>query len=355
MHRINLPAIALSLLAATCANAGVRVLPQDSGVDARLRGISAVDGDVAWASGRDGTVLRTRDGGRSWRKIAVPGAEALDFRDIEAFDAEHAVLLAIGPGEASRVYRTADGGDTWQLALQNHDPRAFFDCMAFDGERGWLLGDPVDGRFQLFASDDGGRSWTQAEGPAAVEGEAAFAASGTCIARSGTTLVVATGGAQSRIHFRNDSDGQWLQVESGLEAGAESKGAFSIAAQTAGLVVVGGDFLDEAAPAGASRLGFSCVLFLEDAPDAGRLVQEPSSHTELLASALPLTPGYRSGVACGGDANACIAVGPTGVDAWNGTKWASVVTTGYDAIDLAGNVGWASGDDGRIARIEIGD
>lgn len=335
MHVMKLPMVALLLLAANCANAGVRVLAQDSGVDARLRGISAVDGEVAWASGRDGTVLRTRDGGRSWQKIAVPGAEALDFRDIEAFDAENAVLLAIGPGEASRVYRTVDGGETWRLALQNHDPRAFFDCMAFDGQRGWLLGDPVDGRFQLFASDDGGRSWTQAEGPAAVEGEAAFAASGTCLARSGAALAVVTGGAQARIHVRHDGDGRWLDVHSGLEAGAESKGGFSVAALRDGFLVVGGDFLNEGGSAESVAFEYSPATGVSGSPWAP-------------------TPGYRSGAACMDEATTCIAVGPTGVDAWGGMAWVSVSATGYDAIDLAGNVGWASGDDGRIARIEIG-
>src|SRR5690606_30584226 len=311
-----LAAAALLLLAAAGAHAEVRVVAQHSGVDVRLRGISAVDGDTAWASGRDGTVLRTRDGGRRWERIVVPGAESLDFRDVEAFDGMTAVLLAIGPGEASRVYRTGDGGETWQLALQNHDPRGFFDCMAFDGQRGWLLGDPVDGRFQLFASDDGGRSWTQADGPAAVEGEAAFAASGTCIARSGTALAVATGGAQSRIHIRNDSDGRWISVHNGLDAGAESKGGFSVAPLAGDFIVVGGDFLAEDVP--AESLGF-----------------EYSQATGVSGSPWAPTPGYRSGVACTDEATMCIAVGPTGVDAWGGTGWVSVTTTGYDAIDLA--------------------
>lgn len=337
MRAMKFPMVtALLVCASACADAGVRVLPQDSGVDARLRGISAVDGDVAWASGHDGTVLRTRDGGRSWQKIMVAGAETLDFRDVEAFDAETAVLLAIGPGEASRVYRTADGGETWQLALQNHDPRGFFDCMAFDGRRGWLLGDPVDGRFQLFESEDEGRSWTPADGPAAVEGEAAFAASGTCIARAGTALAVATGGTQSRIHIRNDSDGRWISVHNGLDAGAESKGGFSVAPLAGDFVVVGGDFLAEDVP--AESLGF-----------------EYSQVTGVSGSPWAPTPGYRSGVACTDEATTCIAVGPTGVDAWDGTGWVSVSTTGYDAIDLAGSIGWTSGDKGRIARIEIGD
>jgi len=37
----------------------VRWLPQTSGVSVRLRGVSAVSAEVAWASGAQGTVLRT--------------------------------------------------------------------------------------------------------------------------------------------------------------------------------------------------------------------------------------------------------------------------------------------------------
>src|SRR3546814_6854277 len=126
-------------------------------------------------------------------------------------------LLAIGPGEASRVYRTEDGGEHWQLALDNRDPRAFFDCMVFEGQRGWLLGDPVAGRFQVHATDDGGRSWRLLpDGTRAEAGEAAFAASGTCIAGAGVALAVATGGSRSAVHFRRDGVGQWRRVASGL-------------------------------------------------------------------------------------------------------------------------------------------
>src|SRR3546814_11519313 len=202
------------------AGGGVRVLPQDSGVDVRLRGISAVDADVAWASGAKCTVLRTLDGGRHWRRIVVPGADELDFRDVEGFDARAAVVLAIGPGEASRVYRTEDGGEHWQLALDNRDPRAFFDCMVFEGQRGWLLGDPVAGRFQLHATDDGGRSWRLLPaGPRAEAGAAAFAARGTCLPRSVVALAVSTGGRRSAGTFRCDGLGPWRRVGVGLGAG----------------------------------------------------------------------------------------------------------------------------------------
>jgi photosystem II stability/assembly factor-like uncharacterized protein len=317
--------------AATAAAQEVRIAPQDSGVDVRLRGISAVDAQVAWASGRGGTVLRTIDGGAHWQDVSVPGAGELDFRDVEAFDAQTAVVLSIGPGEASRVYRTDDGGAHWMLVLQNRDPRAFFDCMAFDGAHGRMLGDPVDGRFQVHATGNGGRDWRLlADGPAAVEGEAAFAASGTCIARAGDAWLAATGGARSRLHAQA-GEGAWRAVDSGMGRGKPEAGVFSLAIAGDRVFAVGGDYKAETAPGNAAgwRMADAAV------------------------SALPPPRGYRSGAACVSGAATCIAVGPSGVDAWSGEAWSPVSDTGYDAIDLAGTVGWASGDAGRIARVEV--
>src|SRR3546814_5384022 len=71
--------------------------------------------------------------------------------------------------------------------------------MAFEGERGWMLGDPVDGAFQVHATKDGGRTWMLQRGamPHAYKDEAAFAASGTCIATTpwGGRMIVGGGGA----------------------------------------------------------------------------------------------------------------------------------------------------------------
>ena len=316
--------------------AGVHVTPQDSGVKVRLRGISAVSAEIAWASGREGTVLRTVDGGAHWQAFEVPGAQALDFRDIEGFDAETAVVLSIGPGEASRVYRTDDGGKSWQLVLQNHDEHAFFDCMAFDGARGWMLGDPVDGRFQVYATDDGGRQWRLLpDGPEAMKDEAAFAASGTCIATTpwGERVAVSGGGA-ARVLLGDSGGKLWFPHEMPMAARVPAAGIFSATAMGADMLLVGGDFEKEGVGS-AARVQF----------ESGEGVH---------VSALPAPRGYRSGVACvADDKPQCVAVGPTGVDLLADARWTAVSDTGYDAVDLAGNVGWASGADGRIARIDI--
>ena len=325
-----------SLLAGTAA-AQATVTPQDSGVAVRLRGISAVDANVAWASGREGTVLRTIDGGEHWQALSIPGAQALDFRDVQGFDADTAVVLSIGPGEASRVYRTSDAGKTWTLVLQNTDPRAFFDCMAFDGARGWMLGDPVDGAFQVYVTADQGASWMlQTAGmPAAIEGEAAFAASGTCLAATpwGRRIVV-TGGAAARVFVDAGDQPGWTAYATPMPARVPAAGIFSATTAGADMLLVGGDFE-------------------KDATGSAALAQLAQDGT-VQVSRLPDPLGYRSGAACAGDQQPrCVAVGPTGADLLVNGRWQPLSGTGYDAVDLVGNVGWASGDKGRIARIEL--
>ena len=333
----RLPIVLSLLLLAATAHAQTTVTPQSSGVDVRLRGISAVDASVAWASGRAGTVLRTVDGGATWQAVGVPGAKELDFRDVEGFDAETAVVLSIGPGQASRVYRTVDGGKSWVLVLQNTDERAFLDCMAFDGQRGWLMGDPVDGAFQVYESGDGGANWTlQPAGmPPAAKDEAAFAASGTCIAATPwDRRMIVTGGGAARVIMDGADTDAWTAHATQVPARVPAAGIFSAAPAGDDMLLVGGDFEHEATGSAALAI----------AGDDG----------SLRVSLLPDPNGYRSGVACAGDAQPrCVAVGPNGVDLLANGRWQSLSTTGYDAVDLAGNTGWASGDKGRIARIEI--
>src|SRR5581483_3937570 len=102
-------------------------VPQQSGTTASLRGVSAVDAKVVWASGTKGTYLRTTDGGATWNAMTVPGASDLDFRAIHAFSEKSAMLLSIGPGEKSRVYKIAN--DQARLVFTNPDPKGFFDGL----------------------------------------------------------------------------------------------------------------------------------------------------------------------------------------------------------------------------------
>jgi photosystem II stability/assembly factor-like uncharacterized protein len=315
---------------------------QDSGSTARLRGLAAVSDRVAWASGTEGTVLRTVDGGRTWRSVGPPGTTDLQFRDIEAFDAEHAVVLSIGNGEASRVYLTDNGGRTWTETFRNTDPAAFYDCVAFfDRRHGLALGDPVDGKFQLLGTTDGGRHWAPQDTaglPAALDGEFAFAASGTCLVtadRTGPDAWFATGGgAASRVFHTADAGRHWSVAATPVPSG-EAAGIFSLAFRDrAHGLAVGGDFLTpDAAPAGAAATR-----------DGGR--------TWTVARTIP--GSYRSGVAWRtARDDTAYAVGPTGSNVTHdgGRTWTSIDSGSFDSVSCAGGGCWASGEAGRIARL----
>ena len=135
----------IGFVLAVCGAARAQWQMQDSNTNADLRGIDNVGGGVAWASGTNGTVLRTEDGGYVWQNCTVPpGAEHLDFRGIQGFDANTAIVMSSGKGDLSRLYKTSDGCHSWTLMLKNTDPEGFFDAFTFwDKQHGFLLGDPV--------------------------------------------------------------------------------------------------------------------------------------------------------------------------------------------------------------------
>jgi photosystem II stability/assembly factor-like uncharacterized protein len=335
--------IAFALLFLLCASdAEAQWLAQESGTRVRLRGVSAVSREVAWASGDRGTYARTTDGGRTWRAGVVPGAEELDFRDVDAFDAETAYLLAIGPGDKSRIYKTTDGGRTWAMQFRSARPNAFFDAMAFwDRDHGIAMSDPVDGKFLIIRTADGGRSWTEvspAGMPPALEGEGGFAASGTCIAVWGRSHVwFGTGGPGGARVFRSSDGGRtWEASTTPLVAGA-SAGVFSVAFTDARRgVVVGGDYAKE-----------------QEAGANVAVTNDGGKTWELAAGRRP--NGYRSCVAVvrRGRTHALVAVGPNGADYSHdgGRTWVAHGAEGFHSASFARDAtGWAVGEGGRIAR-----
>src|SRR4051812_20777122 len=148
------------------ADTGLSWRDLDTHSDAQFRGLAPVSRHVAWVSGTEGTVLRTADGGRHWKDVS-PGGDTgdLEFRDIEAWDSTHAVILSIGTGGDSRIYRTDNGGRTWRQGFRNHSKAAFYDCLGFwDRRHGLAMSDPVHGKFRILATNDGGRSWKKRPG-----------------------------------------------------------------------------------------------------------------------------------------------------------------------------------------------
>jgi photosystem II stability/assembly factor-like uncharacterized protein len=322
---------------------GVTWQTQTSHVTTRLRGVSAVSERIAWASGANGTVLRTVDGGATWQKVSVPGAEKLDFRDIDATGERSAYVLSIGPGESSRIYKTADAGAHWDLQFANTDPKVFLDAMTFrDDRHGITFSDSVDAQFVILRTSNG-RTWERVPAdrlPPALPGEGAFAASGTNVAMTaGRTWIGTTSG---RVLRSMDDGRTWTVAQTGL-ATSQSAGIFSIAFRDANHgVVVGGDYRNE--PAAVDNAAWTS--------DGGV--------TWSLAKDRGLS-GFRSVVAfvakSGRARQTLLAVGPSGADSSDddGRTWHTVDAAGFDTFSVSkdGRVGWAAGAGGRISKWSV--
>ena len=318
---------------------------QTSGVTARLRGVSAVSDQVAWASGAGSTVLRTTDGGVTWQKLTVT-SDRLDFRDIDAVDPRTAYVLSIGNGPASRIYKTTDAGATWRLQFENDDPRAFYDAMAFwDAEHGIVMGDSIDGQFCIMTTENGGRTWVRVPAsalPPALPNEGAFAASGTNIAVFGKTDAwIVTGAAgKARVLRTRDRGHTWAIADTPIIAGL-STGIFSVAFRDAKHgVIVGGDYKKE------------------DEADDNLAVTSDGGITWTLVRGLS---GFRSVVAYlpvpldGVRSPTLVAIGPSGADysTDDGRTWRPIDGPGFDTLSFArGSLnGFAAGARGSIGRL----
>jgi photosystem II stability/assembly factor-like uncharacterized protein len=346
-------AVALVLLPAGAASAGAASVDdlawEESVVDPdqSFRGLDAVDSKTAWISGgslsgRTGKVYRTTDGGETWQDVTPPGTEGLSLRDVEAQDADTAVVLSIGPGEASRIWRTTDGGASWTETFRNTEEEAFYNCLDFypGGKRGLVVSDPVDGRFRILATSDSGRSWEvlPTEGMPDSTGEYNFSASGDCLVIKGHDAWFGSGGSSARVFHSTDRGLTWEATDSTMPAG-EAAGIFGLAFRTPRHgVAVGGDF---AAPAdGTDASAYT--------PDTTRSWTNGGDLAHLGEDAAWLT-GSRSTVITVGESG---DVAGSSVSHDGGVTWMQFDTAGFHTLDCTTDAScWAAGGGGRVGRM----
>lgn len=310
-------------------------------------GLFAVDSNIVWAAGSGGRVARTIDGGTTWTVRVVPGADSLQFRDVQGFSANDAVVLSIGNGPSSRIYRTSDGGKTWTLAFRNEDPKAFFDCLAFwDRERGFAFSDSHDGEFTLIRTDDGGRTWQRIDPskvPDARPGEGAFAASGTCtVARPGGLGWFGTGasGVDTRVVRTTDYGATWHDVKTPIASRTTGEGIASLA------------FLDD-----RHGMAFGNRLAGPDSTYANVARTTDGGATWTLTRSQALGGVVYGGSYVPGAATpTLVVVGPSGsaYSTDDGDSWTRIDSTNtWTVMFISPTAGWSAGR-GHISRFRNG-
>jgi hypothetical protein len=210
-----------------------------------IRGLSIVDDSIAWISGSRGYIAQTIDGGKTWNWQQIKGFEKADFRDIEAFSANEAVIMS--SGTPALILKTADGGKNWHVKYKNVDTTYFLDAMDFDSPKhGVILGDPIKNKFLLLETNDGGETWAaHKNAPDAKPGEAAFAASGTCIRTINGKILIASGGTNARLITYTKKTEMWNYADLPIIHGKPSQGAFSLAIGKKEGIIIGGDYMHD--------------------------------------------------------------------------------------------------------------
>jgi len=307
-----------------------------TGVDANLRGVAVVvhrGSTLIWATGSQGTILRSTDLGQTWTPAHIEGTEKLDFRGVATFDGETVYLMSSGEGEQSRIYRSTDGGRTWELEYTDKRKNFFLDALVCaDDTHCFALSDPIDGKFLLLATSDG-TLWKELPRdhmPPALPREGAFAASNSSLLLYGKNdLYFATGGAAARVFHSKDLGQTWSVGVTPVLSGNPSQGIFSIVRAGDALVVVGGDYADP------KRNEKNAAYSLDE------------GQTWQLAEELP--KGYRSCVDTY-DAG-FVAVGPTGAEtSRDGIRWTHIDAPNLNAVTFISGKGFAAGAKGTVAQ-----
>jgi hypothetical protein len=368
------------LLAASGIAAGQSATPaspvwqmQQSGTTAGLRGIDSVDGTVAWASGTGGTVLRTIDGGAHWTQCATPDAAkdgaTLDFRGVQAWDATTAIVMASGPGEKSRLYKTIDGCKTWELIFKNPDKDGFWDAFHFQSFKfekrqlysGWLLGDPVRGQFSLFNSEDRGRRWIRQtnKGLSVETGtQSAFAASNSSLFADSGFVYFGTGGAKGafvysvvEIEVCLDGSDDDVDKEGRKDKWIHQPVLFGESNNSTGVFSIGVRHDTGNAPGFSNRYKAFVAVggdYTKPNESAGSAAWSADSGQHWSASTTP-PHGFRSAVQWSESLRLWITVGTNGSDISrdDGKTWQPIDDGNWNALSLP----FVVGPNGRIARL----
>lgn len=304
-----------------------------------IRGLSVLDNQTAWASGSKGYVAVTHNGGKTWDWQQIKGFEQSDFRDIEAFSAREAIVMS--SGTPALILKTVDGGVSWKAMFRSDDKNYFFDAMDFFNRRhGLIMGDPINGKFLLLETNNKGETWTILKNaPAALPDEAAFAASGTCLraVKSRGNAMMVTGGSVSRF-FLGKHLKKWSATPLPIAQGQTSKGAFSIAFGKGYTVITGGNYQQN-----KNTDSIACY-------------NDGKSKTPKFQLAQRMPKGYQSCIAYL-DKATFISTGTSGTNITTdgGKTWKQIDVSSYNVCQKAkrGTLVLLAGDQGRIAQFKM--
>jgi hypothetical protein len=309
-----------------------------------FRGLSICPDGTIWVSGSKGAIGKSTDKGKTWDWVNPIGFENRDFRDVESFDSQTALAMAVdSPGI---ILRTTDGGKSWKSVYVNNQKGIFLDDMSFrNPKEGICVGDPLsDGRLVILTTSNGGETWTTLKNeqrPLVEQGEAMFAASGSNAAPdpgNKHAYLLATGGKVSRVWtiFPFQPSKNPMVITLPIQQGNQMTGANGISIIGKYVMFPGGNYLDP------NRSDSNFAIMYKNHPP--QLIE--------------IAGGYKSSIADIGN-GLRVAVGITGISMHEGpfpsypNPWKVISTEPFHVVKVLPGTGEfvLVGSRGRIARL----
>lgn len=238
------------MLAVTMAMAAtINVAALETKTDVHWIGVSAPTTNVVWLSGSNATIARSLDAGETW-EFSQPASATLQFRDIEALDANHAYALSIGENGDSRIYYTSNGGRDWQLRFRAGSNQ-FLNCIATaSSSEAWVYGDSKESRWEMVRSADG-RNWLSASNVVdsqPLPDEGGLAASGGCVRYNNKVWAIGTAnGHTARLLIKRNFGIRFKAIDTPLPAGPGAGIASVWPFSETHVLLAGGDLSNAAA------------------------------------------------------------------------------------------------------------
>lgn len=308
---------------------------QATNIPTSLRGLDAFNDSIIWASGSNGYVGNSINGGKTWVFQQIPGYDSAEFRDIEIIDEN--TILVMSSVQPACILRSDDNGKNWKKVFEDKRPEAFLDAMDFVGKKGICIGDPIGGEFLMLQSSNKGKSWQHISGCIVSDSIAAFAASGTTIKylKKGNILF-GTGGNKTLLYYSENDGKTWKNNTIPFQTGAPSKGIFSVDFISPDIgAAVGGDYLQP-----HDYTGNFTMLVKDESTWKAPLSTNPNGYRSCIKFIDPYT---------------LIACGTTGVDISKNLSWTNISLESFNVISISpsGKLILLAGNEGKFGIVKI--